>query len=468
MSMVIAMNQDYNEALSKLEAHVLSQETKTYKKYYDGKMSYTIAGSEWERYVAEQFPGLGDKQTSENVFKTVIDLYAENLMPMPDELSGFSAALVPLLSRGQCVVVVDQANQPHYPTQFEVLSDGSFHLVAVFTRSLREQKDFLTFVYDDGTTRIFSKPIPSDLSPATREGYRFEKQESGSQLFVFDLDDGGFGASMSALQDRVNHSILDQTVIAEMYARPFWYLLNANIAPANPFMPAGMQIDSDELKEHSPKGSGGRVFTTSAQGPFGQLQPPTISDMVAYHDSILDKVSQSSGIPQHYFKPGQGTPPTGVALKVLSKRFNNKIARMRDDIKERLEELAEALGVEKTREVQPTAKATPTTDGDEVVEEQPAEYEYEFWDATDDLLQESLDAHGISLSQMGYPLKYIASIVTPGVDLDEYADDSLGVEVPVPQGPTDMTALGQQGLPATPGQVASYAANPGQRAANPQ
>lgn len=467
MSMGIVMSEDYNTSLTKLEAHLLSLDSKTYKAYYEGRMSYTIASADWTKAVNEQFPDLKQQKTSENIFKTVVDLYAENLMPMPKELKGFSASLVPLLARGKAVVVVDQAGTAHYPTQFELIADGSFSLACIFTRSLKEFKDFITFVYSDGTTRVFSKPVPDDLSAPSREGYKFVEQESGSTLFVFDLDDGGMGGGLAALQDRVNHSIIDQTVIAEMYARPFWYLLNANLMPKNPFLPVGMQQDvGDELKESDLKHGGPRMFTTSAEGPFGQLEPPTLGDVIAYHDSILDKVSQTSGIPQHYFKPGEGTPPTGVALKVLSKRFNNKIARLRDDIRDVLEELAAALGVEKTLEVKSTAKATPTADGGEqVVNEEPkVEYEYEFWDATDDLLQESMDAHGIALSQMGYPLEYIASVVTPGVDLADYVDDSLDSPVPNPQGGVDMTAMGQTGLPATPGQVASYAANPGQRA----
>jgi hypothetical protein len=176
--------------------------------------------------------------------------------------------------------------------------------------------------------------------------------------------------------------------------------------------------------------------------------------MIAYHDSITDKVSSNTGIPQFYFKPGSGTPPTGVALKVLSKRFNNKVARMRTDIEPQMEELAQLLGLpkNKTEKDPATGKETKT---------------YEFWGEGDDLLQESLDSHGISLSQIGYPLEYIASVVTPGVNLDDYMDDTLdqpGVNPAVPGQPTDMTAAGQPGLPATPGQVQAYAQNPGQRA----
>jgi len=430
-----------------IEAYLVGRGSPTYAAYYNGKMSYTLHGKAWEAYVAEAFPDIKDQNTSENIFKAVIDLYAENLLPQLDELRGFSNCLAPLLMRGECPVLVDTAGTPHFPEHYEMISDGAFTVTALFTRSLKNMQDYITFAYSDGRTRLFAKDVPSDMTPATQEGYRFVEETTGNELFRFALDDKGFGASLAALQDRVNHSIIDQTVVAEMYARPFWYLMNVQLPPKNPYLPAGAQPEAEAMTSHdNADGAGGRIFTTSSEGPFGQLDPPTIGDMIAYHDSITDKVSSSTGIPQYYFKPGTGTPPTGVALKVLSKRFNNKVSRMRDDIFPELERLAELLGVEKNGK-------------DE--EDQPI---YEFWPMSDDLLQESLDAHGISLSQMGYPLEYIAEVVTPGVDLADYEEEGGLPGAQIPGQPTDMTAMGQPGLPATPGQVQQYAQNPGQRA----
>lgn len=469
MSMM-AFQAEVDTGMSKVEAYLLTKDTKTYSAYYNGKMSYELHGEAWANYVAQAFPDLGSSQTSENIFKDVIDLYAENLVPTPEPLRGFSNSVVPLLSRGECVVIVDQAGEAHFPEHFEVMSDGRFTIAAVFNRNLELMEDTVTFINTSGVTRIFSKSVPDDFSKATQEGYTFKAQETGSTLFRFALDDKGFGASMAALQDRVNHSIIDQTVIAEMYARPFWYLLNVDIAPQNPYLPP--QPGQDAIKEHKDISAAARIFTTNGEGPFGQLTPPTISDMIAYHDSITDKVSSSSGVPQYYFKPGSGTPPTGVALKVLSKRFNNKIARMREDITPEMERLADLLGVEKTKEVRDPnevkakrgllRRAVDKLTGNEP-EDNP-EMEYELWNTSDDLLQESLDAHGLSLSQMGYPLEYIASVVTPGVDLSDYeSEEEGGLPGSGPNGePVDMTAMGQRGLTATPGQVQAYGANPGQ------
>lgn len=457
--------------MSSLESHLLLRDTPSFNAYYNGKMSYALHGSlKWKEYVANAFAELGQTQTSENIYKAAIDLYAENLVPVPEKLRGFSNVLVPLLSRGECPVVVDSGGTPHFPEHYEMISDGRFTIAAIYTRDLEKMVDSVTFTYSNGKTRLFQKDVPPDLAAASKEGYKFVEEETAT-LFRFALDDKGFGASLAALQDRVNHSIIDQTIVAEMYARPFWYLLNVELPPTNPYLPN--QPASEALKEHKTKGAAaGRIFTTSSEGPFGQLEPPTIQDMITYHDSIIDKVGQSTGIPGFYFKPGSGTPPTGVALKVLSKRFNNRVARIREDLEPELKRLADLLGVERTLEVK-DVKAKPTKEftGDQLeeppTEEQP-QMEYEFWNTSDDLLQESLDAHGISLSQMGYPLEYIAEVVTPGIDLEDYMDDGAAdAKRQVVDGPVDMTAMGQPGLPATPGQVQAYAQNPGQRAARP-
>lgn len=454
---------DVDTSMTKLEQHLLTRKSTTFSAYYNGKMSYALHGKAWEKYVESAFPDLGGMYTSENVFKTVIDMYAENLVPVPEELRGFSNCLVPLLTRGECCVIVDETHTPHFPEHFEMASDGTYTVAAIWTRSLSKMEDHLTFVNSEGRARLFSKPVPEDLAKADVNNYKFVEQVEGYEFFRLALDDKGFGNQLAALQDRVNHSIIDLTVVAEMYARPFWYLLNVEVSAKNPYLPAELQPSTEAMTEHEGDGSMGRLFTTSSEGPFGQLEPPTIADMIAYHDSIIDKVPLTTGVPAHALKPGAGVPPTGVALKVLSKRFMNKVARIREDLNPELERLAEVLGIEKTKEVE--AEQQVDEEGNPLPEQEQPEptYEYELWNTDDDLLQESLDAHGLSLSQMGYPLEYIASVVTPGVDLDDYMDDSLGEPVPAAGG-TDMTALGQTGLPATPGQVASYAQNPGQRA----
>ena len=387
--------------LTKIQSYLLSKNSKTYESYYNGKMSYRLHGREWESYISQNFPDVFSQTTSENIFKTVIDLYVDSIIPQQKEFSGIVNSLIPLLCRGEAPVIITSNDSVVYPEHYEIVSDGDFVTALIFSRSLREGKDYLTFIDSDGITSLWEKKIPDDYGIPSHDGYRFVEETSGNVLIRLSMDDKGFGSSLASLQDRINHSIIDQTIIAEMYARPFWYLLNTDLPVQNPYIRQPSQ-DSSNLREVRKDGSGGRVFVTSSEGPFGQLTPPTIGDMIAYHESIMNKVTYVTGIPQFYFIPGEGTPPTGAALRVMSNRFNNKISRIRDNIYPCLEVIADHLGIEKTH--------LDT---------------YDFWKSSDDILQDAIDAHGIALSQMGYPLEYTASIVTPGVDLADYMDDGL-------------------------------------------
>lgn len=477
----IQKTKDSSDQMTLIEAYLLNQNSTTYAEYYNGKMSIRLAGEEWKKSVQENFPDVETSQTSENIFKDVIDLYISNIMPTPHDLRGFSDTLVPLLCRGEAPVLVLADGTVSFPERYEMLSDGDYNVAALYTRSLRLMEDYVTFAYSDGTTRLFKKPMPSDFSPADKLGYKFVEEHTGATLFRFALDDRGMGGALSALQDRANHSILDQTAVAEMYARPFWYLLNTELPVKNPYLPAGMQPDGDTMKEQKTGGAAGRVFTTSSEGPFGQLTPPTLGDMVSYHDSIIAKVSQSTGIPEFYFKPGGGATPSGVSLKVLSRRYNNKVSNIRTGIEDQLRELATLMGIR------------PAEDDTELI----------LWDTTDDLLQEALDQHGEALFRMGYPLEYIAEVVTPGVELDDYLDDGFKEGQATQDDPAVLASklylgteggkllkvhesrqmlrdagapldtdddLGEDEVPAgapSPDQVAAYAANPGQEAGKP-
>ena len=381
-----------------IRKYLLERRSPTFAAYYNGLMSYRLHGKSWLKFVEESFPDIGSLTTSENVFKDAVDLYAENLTPSAvPELRGFDQTALQLLMRGQAPVVVLRDGSVSYPEHYEMVSDGDYSACVIFTRSLQAMEDYATFVWSDGRTELWAKPVPEGFSAADRHDYKLVETRTGATLLRFALADNGLGAQLASLQDRVNHSVVDQTVVAEMRVRPFWYLLNTVVPPKNPFLPKDEQdTPMQELRNNrSTQGSAGRIFTTSSGGPFGQLTPPTIDDMVGYHDSIIAKVSQTTGIPGYYFKPGSGTVPTGVALKVLSQRFTNKVARMRDSIEPQLRELAALLGV-------------------------PAAGELELWPAGDDLLQDALDSHGLALTTMGYPFEYIAEVVTPGADLDQY------------------------------------------------
>lgn len=395
-------------SLPTLHAKVMQQVTPTYTSYYNGKMSYRLHGKEWKQFVATSLNDVVSQATSENIFKDVVDLYAENLIPALKPLQGFRNCTMQLLTRGEAIAIRTKEGQLIWPERYEVISDGDYHIAAVFTRSLRNSADYCTIIDSESTSTLLSKPIPEDFSH-TREGYSAVESEQGHTLYRFALDDRGIGASLSSLQDRVNHSIIDQTVIAEMYTRPFWYLLKYSAPPSNPFIknPALQPQDKGIMREMPSHGAAGRIFATSSDGPFGQLEPPTLQDMIDYHNSLIQKVSQSFGIPEYYFQSGAGNNLSGTALRALSRRFNNRISRMRDAIEPELQRLAADLALA----------------GEQFDVELDGSGNFPLWSKDNDLLQESTDQHGIALKQMGYPLDYIAEVVTPEIDLDEYGTD---------------------------------------------
>ena len=75
-----------NDALAPVETYLTMRDKPTFGAYYNGKMSYALHGQAWKTYVTEAFPELNKMATSENVYKSVLDLYAENLVPVPDKL----------------------------------------------------------------------------------------------------------------------------------------------------------------------------------------------------------------------------------------------------------------------------------------------------------------------------------------------------------------------------------------------
>lgn len=396
---------------------LLRQKTKTYAAWYNGKMSYSLFSKSWQDYVADMVEKA--EQTPENFFKAVIDLYAEALQPDPEELKGFGASVVPLLCRGEALCVLDNTGAPHFAEHYEVLSDGDYTIAAVFTRSLATMMDYCTFAWSDGSQELWGKPVPDDLTPATRDGYQYIESSKGA-LFRFALPDRGLGALLAPTQDRINHSVVDQTLVGEMYARPFWYLLKYQKPVTNPYLEK--EGDEERPVRHQKAGSDmPPLFTTSSEGPFGQLSPSDLTALTEQHERLIARMSQVSGVPGFYLNPSSGDVPTGAALKQLSARFNKKVGRYRDALEPQLNDLAALLGVDADANL---------------------------WPEGDDLLQEAMDAHGLALTTMGYPLDYIAEVVTPGVDLDDYRDDGYGE--------------------MTPDQIAAYAATPGQLAGQPQ
>lgn len=379
-----------------IEKHLLNKRTPSFTDYYRGKIKFKVHGQEWGKFIAKNFPNIENTITSENVFKDSIDAYRDTLIPIPKALSGFKDSLVSLLTKSQAIAVVTRDGQVYFPENFEILDDGTDQIACIFSRSILDQMHYITIIDSRGFMKVWSKAMTEDSIDSGRDtslsGYTLQEETTGNHLFTFSLDDSGMGGHLASLQDRINHSILNQTVVSEMYARPFWYLLNYEAPLRNPYMDSGRSA----VEEISGTQSTGRIMATTSPGPFGQLEPPTIGDMIEYHNSLIQKVSRTTGIPEIYFQPQVGSQVSGRALLVLSKRFNTKVQRIRDQIEPILYDILELLG---------------------------EDIEQAMWPSNDDVGQEVIDEHGLMLIQMGYPLEYVSSIVTPGIDLSRYSGD---------------------------------------------
>lgn len=380
--------------LSDIQKRLLEADPQPYYAYYRGVIDEAALPPDICKIAQSEYGDTLLGYTSENIFKIVINTYATGLTTSRRDLQGFNKALIPLLIRGVAPCVIHPNRTLTLPENYTYVTDGDYTIAAIFTRSINRNTDFVTFIDSNGVAQTLHKPTKNPHNKDFTKDWQPLDTAPGYQLHMLTLPDTGFGPTLAALQNRINASIITQTRVADMYARPFWYLLNTYQPPDNP------HTDNPQA---TPKASkpGQRIFITDSQGPFGQLTPPTLKDVVDFHNTILEKVTQTTGIPPYYFTPGSGTPPTGVALKVISERYRQNVQAMRDTLNPTIQTILTDIG------------AQPDTDTNE----------YIIWQSADDLTQDALDAHGLALTTMGYPLEYVATQVTPGVDLAEYETD---------------------------------------------
>jgi hypothetical protein len=190
-------------------------------------------------------------------------------------------------------------------------------------------------------------------------------------------DTEGYGTSILTdvipLQDALNKALADLIVLGEAYSRPFWYLLNHHAGQssgpiANPYdrtpalpAPGAWDPSSDTPAPVQPitvpqgisaNPNGGRfdptrqrIFTTSGEGPFGQLDPPNAQHVLEIHREYAAKVARVVGIPSYYFTQTSGDVPSGESLRVLSARRTARVRRFQSDSLPVLRGLGQLLGI---------------------------------------------------------------------------------------------------------------------------
>lgn len=164
----------------------------------------------------------------------------------------------------------------------------------------------------------------------------------------------GYGKSILSnvipLQDALNKSVANLVVTEESYARPFRYLLNFKPESNNPFTAAGeyMQAMASAAttavkRKFDPTRS--QIFTHDGPGPFGQLDPADLLQLVKVQDAYAVKVGRVVGIPPYYLTQTSGDVPSGQSLRVLTARLTARVRRFQRDSGPVLRGLAQLLGI---------------------------------------------------------------------------------------------------------------------------
>ena len=167
-------------------------------------------------------------------------------------------------------------------------------------------------------------------------------------------DTTGYGKSILTnvipLQDALNKSVANLVVTEESYARPFRYLLNFKPESSNPFIAAGeyMQaaasvVAATARRKFDPRRQ--QIFTHDGPGPFGQLDPADLLQLVKVQDAYAVKVGRVAGIPPYYLTQTSGDVPSGQALRVLTARLTARVLRFQRDSTPVLRGLAQLLGI---------------------------------------------------------------------------------------------------------------------------
>lgn len=229
---------------------------------------------------------------------------------------------------------------------------------------------------------------------------------------------GGHGRSVLRdvipLQDGLNKSVADLIVGGEAFAQPLRYLLNYQ--GEKRIDPATGQATEEKLSYDETRN---RIFGVRGPGPFGQLDPPDATKLIAVQDAFALKIARVVGIPAYYMTQTSGDVPSGQSLRVLSSRLTSGVGDFQQDATNPWTELAALLGV---ADVRPQwAPAAPTDETEE------------------------LEAAKIR-QDLGYPFASIAR------KLGEDEDDLEQI---------DKDRVAEEALAATAGEIAARAARDG-------
>jgi hypothetical protein len=148
------------------------------------------------------------------------------------------------------------------------------------------------------------------------------------------------------LQDGLNKSVADLIVGGENFAQPLRYLMNYRAKKV-------LDPETGEPKEETIRADPtvNKIFSIPGNGPFGQLDPPDATKLLAVHEAYAIKISRVVGLPAFYVSQVTGEPPTGRALRVLSTRLTNLSKETMTDFGPEWSKVMRLLGVPAVRPV---------------------------------------------------------------------------------------------------------------------
>jgi hypothetical protein len=148
------------------------------------------------------------------------------------------------------------------------------------------------------------------------------------------------------LQDALNKSVADLIVGGENFAQPLRYLMNYRAKKK-------IDPDSGEVTEEKIQADPtvNKILSIPGDGPFGQLDPPDATKLLAVHQAYAQKIGNVVGLPAFYIVTMTGEPPTGVALRVMSTRLTNEAHETQTDFGPGWSEVMDLLGVPEVRPI---------------------------------------------------------------------------------------------------------------------
>ena len=324
-----------------------------YQRYYDGDHRLLFATEKFRNAFGPMFAAMAD-----NLCPTVVDTLADRLT-----VTGFSSANQNASQAAWDLWVANRMDRRAGENHAETFKAGDGYLIVwpditgrvrlwpqragnCCVRYSEEQPDIITLgfkrwkegkrwrvnlYYPDRIRRLITKTdirqdeaVKAEAFTDLPENANLPSPYDKAVIFHFanNAPMGDPGRSelrdVIPLQDALNKAVADMLVAMEFHAFPQRYV-------------TGLQPETDdEGRPKPPPFSPGADRLWAALGEnvkFGQFDPAQLDGFLKVQESFRLEIARVSGTPVHWIAPGDGTPPSGEALRVAEGRL---VAKAKD------------------------------------------------------------------------------------------------------------------------------------------